>query len=240
MSASNQGNGPSPSEEISRAYRAAAFDETPPEHLDRAILAAARHRRKRRMATLLPSLALAATVVLAFSIVLRIGVLQPQGELERRRPEPPPVIEALRSAPEREQASPRNEAEPATGSPAQPSSATALEPATIDAMSPGEPAMRVAPAPAPPGRDADVAEQDRALEAQADVASRPLSRQRAAMAAPAACPETDRDEPALWLQCIGAHLAEGRAEIAGVELDAFLVTYPDYPLSEDLDALRTR
>jgi hypothetical protein len=238
MSASNQGNGPSPSEEISRAYRAAAFDETPPEHLDRAILAAARHRRRLRMATLLPPLALAATVVLAFSIVLRIGVLQPEGARERRRPEPAPVIEALRSAPEREQASPRNEPELAAGSPARPSSAAALEPATIDAVSPGEPALRAAPAP--PGREADAAEQDRAWEAQADVAGRTLSRQRAATAAPAACPETDRDEPALWLQCIAAHLAEGRAEIAGVELDAFLVTYPDYPLSEDLEALRTR
>ena len=66
--------------ELSQAYEAAEFDEHPPDHVDRRILSAARHRPRRRFTALIPSLALAATVVLSFSLVLRTGLLNMGGE----------------------------------------------------------------------------------------------------------------------------------------------------------------
>ena len=68
-------------EQVSSAYRAANFDEEPPAELDRAILAAANQRRRRPLASYLPSLALAATVVLSVSLVLRSGVLNENAEI---------------------------------------------------------------------------------------------------------------------------------------------------------------
>ncbi len=68
-------------EQVSSAYRAANFDEEPPAELDRAILAAANQRRRRPLASYVPSLALAATVVLSVSLVLRSGLLNENAEI---------------------------------------------------------------------------------------------------------------------------------------------------------------
>lgn len=68
-------------EQVSRAYQAAKFDEEPPAELDRVILAAARRQRHRPLASYLPPLALAATVVLSISLVLRSGVLNEDAEI---------------------------------------------------------------------------------------------------------------------------------------------------------------
>ncbi len=68
-------------DQVSRAYRAAKFDEEPPAELDRVILAAARRQRHRPLASYLPPLALAATVVLSVSLVLRSGVLNEDAEI---------------------------------------------------------------------------------------------------------------------------------------------------------------
>ncbi len=68
-------------EQVSSAYRAANFDEEPPAELDRAILAAANRHRRRSLASYLPSLALAATVVLSVSLVLMSGILNENTEI---------------------------------------------------------------------------------------------------------------------------------------------------------------
>ena len=68
-------------EQVSSAYRAANFDEEPPSELDRAILAAANRHRRRPLASYLPSLALAATVVLSVSLVLMSGILNENTEI---------------------------------------------------------------------------------------------------------------------------------------------------------------
>ena len=68
-------------EQVSSAYRAANFDEEPPAELDRAILLAANRRRRRPLASYLPSLAFAAAVVLSVSLVLTSGVLNENTEI---------------------------------------------------------------------------------------------------------------------------------------------------------------
>ncbi len=68
-------------DQVSRAYRAAKFDEEPPAELDRVILADARRQRHRQLPSYLPPLALAATVILSISLVLRSGVLNEDAEI---------------------------------------------------------------------------------------------------------------------------------------------------------------
>ena len=83
-------------EQVSRAYRAANFDEVPPAAVDRAILAAARQERRRPLASYLPPLALAATVVLSVSLILRSGVLNENTEIFSSEPEiEPPARPAI-------------------------------------------------------------------------------------------------------------------------------------------------
>ena len=82
-------------EQVSSAYRAANFDEEPPAELDRAIIAAANQRRRRPLASYLPSLALAATVVLSVSLVLRSGLLNENAELFSDEGADAPAIRAL-------------------------------------------------------------------------------------------------------------------------------------------------
>lgn len=82
-------------EQVSSAYRAANFDEEPPAELDRAILAAADRHRRRPLASYLPSLALAATVVLSVSLVLRSGLLNENAEIFSDEGADAPDIRAL-------------------------------------------------------------------------------------------------------------------------------------------------
>ncbi len=82
-------------EQVSSAYRAANFDEEPPAELDRAILAAANRHRRRSLASYLPSLALAATVVLSVSLVLRSGLLNENAEIFSDEGADAPDIRAL-------------------------------------------------------------------------------------------------------------------------------------------------
>ena len=81
-------------DQVSRAYQAANFDEEPPAELDRAILAAARRQRHRPLASYLPPLALAATVVLSISLVLRSGVLNEDAEIISDDAEPATGVRA--------------------------------------------------------------------------------------------------------------------------------------------------
>lgn len=83
-------------DQVSRAYQAADFDEEPPAELDRAILATARRQHRRPLASYLPPLALAATVILSISLVLRSGVLNENSEIFSDEAPAPP---AARTAP---------------------------------------------------------------------------------------------------------------------------------------------
>jgi hypothetical protein len=78
-------------DQVSRAYRAANFDEQPPAELEREILAAARRHRRRPLASYLPPLALAATVVLSISLVFRSSELNENAEI--LSDEAPPAAE---------------------------------------------------------------------------------------------------------------------------------------------------
>lgn len=69
------------SDQVSDAYRAASFDEAPPAALDRSILAEAARSNRRSLFSFLPPLALAATVVLSVSLVMRSGVLNENTEV---------------------------------------------------------------------------------------------------------------------------------------------------------------
>ena len=63
------------SDEVAAAFRKANFDEGPPPSVDQAILAAAQQEQRKPFPAYLPPLALAATVVLSVSLVLRSGML---------------------------------------------------------------------------------------------------------------------------------------------------------------------
>ncbi|HSG64199.1 MAG TPA: hypothetical protein VLD39_04335 [Gammaproteobacteria bacterium] len=88
---------------IRRAYREAGFDDEPPPEVDAAVRAAAEHAVHRRYRQYLPPLALAATVVVALGLLLRIAALGPerpepetQPELAPRALEPPAAPAATR------------------------------------------------------------------------------------------------------------------------------------------------
>ncbi len=89
-------------DQVSRAYQAAKFDEEPPAELDRAILAAARRQRRRPLASYLPPLALAATVVLSVSLVLRSGVLNENAEIFFEEAPQAPAVRTESISPSRE------------------------------------------------------------------------------------------------------------------------------------------
>ena len=59
-------------EEVRKAYRDAGFNDEPPAHVDAFIRAAGKRESKRNLNDYLPSLAMAATVVLALGLVLRL------------------------------------------------------------------------------------------------------------------------------------------------------------------------
>jgi hypothetical protein len=70
MSVGHRDRPPRSSDAVSAAYRAARFTDEPPAHVDAFILAAARQRRRHRY---LPPLALAATLLLALGLLLRLA-----------------------------------------------------------------------------------------------------------------------------------------------------------------------
>ena len=81
MNTTEQKNAVRGADQVSRAYQAANFDEEPPAELDHAILAAAKRQRRRPLASYMPPLALAATVVLSISLVFRSGELNENAEI---------------------------------------------------------------------------------------------------------------------------------------------------------------
>ena len=205
-------------EQVSSAYRAANFNEEPPAELDRAILAAATRHRRRPLASYLPSLALAATVVLSVSLVLRSGVLNENTETFSDEGTSAPDIRALPTSSLQE----LDEFVEPEAPPPQDSTAPGAGINTLGAVE---------------GRSREAAENNR------DEAVAPALPERAplgvaantAAAVRTICSNTDREEPAAWLGCIAALLEEGNEDEARRELAAFTQAYADYPLPADLD-----
>ena len=206
-------------EQVSRAYRAANFDEQPPAELDRAILAAENRHRRRPLASYLPSLALAATVVLSISLVLRSGVLNENAELfsgdevdaSDMRALPPSTLRELDEFVEPGAPPPQDSPTPAAGI----STFRAVEVRASEAAADNR---DEAVTPTLPGRIP--------LGAAANTA----------VAVQAICNSADREEPDAWLDCISAILEEGNGDEARRELAAFTQAYADYPLPADLDS----
>ena len=205
-------------EQVSSAYRAANFDEEPPADLDRAILAEANRHRRRPLASYLPSLALAATVVLSVSLVLRSGVLNENAELVSDEGTSAPDIRALPASSLQElDEFVEPEAPPPQDSPAPGADISTFRAVEVRSREAAESNRDEAVAPtlperAPPGVAANTAAAVRTI-----------------------CSNTDREEPAAWLGCISTILEEGNEDEARRELAAFTQAYADYPLPADLD-----
>jgi len=200
-------------EEVSRAYRAVEFRDAPPAELDRAVLAAARQAHQRRRGRYLPSLAMAATVLLALGIVLRLTMpdrtpIGPVPDQPRPAVSPPgPAAERAPTPAERPAAQAQDQALPAAAP------ATTQENATL-------PAAREA-VEAPAAGQAAVAQP----------AARALAN--------TVCSTSRLGEAGPWLDCIRALAAEGQLGSARAELDEFIRAHPDFALPEDLEAALT-
>jgi len=68
-------------EQVSRAYRAAGFDDEPSASLDRAILEASKRSHRHPFASVMPPLALAATIVLSVALVMQSGLLDNRSQV---------------------------------------------------------------------------------------------------------------------------------------------------------------
>ena len=64
-------------------------------------------------------------------------------------------------------------------------------------------------------------------------------RSRVAPEAVEDCGSRNTEEPGDWVACITGQLEGGAEDLARAGLDAFVAAYPDYPLPEPLQALRT-
>jgi hypothetical protein len=196
-------------DQVSRAYRAANFDEEPPAELEREILAAARRHRRRPLASYLPPLALAATVVISISLVFRSGELNENAET--LSDEAPPAAE-FRAVPI--------------------STVRELEEAVAPVI---ELEAAVAPVEAAARREGISQDQQAVLPDAFEVL--PLTAGTGS-AVEIGCANVDRGQPDTWLACISVRLQQGYEGDARRELEAFAQAYPDYSLAEDLEALR--
>ncbi|MEE8092694.1 MAG: hypothetical protein V3T47_00530 [Gammaproteobacteria bacterium] len=196
-------------DQVSRAYRAANFDEEPPAELEREILAAARRHRRRPLASYLPPLALAATVVISISLVFRSGELNENAEI--LSDEAPPAAE-FRAVPI--------------------STVRELEEAVAPVI---ELEAAVAPVEAAARREG-ISQDQQAVRPDAFEVL-PLTAGTGS-AVEIGCANVDRGQPDTWLACISVRLQQGYEGDARRELEAFAQAYPDYSLAEDLEALR--
>ncbi len=247
-------------DQISRAYREAEFDEEPSPALDRAILAKARGHR-RPLASYIPPLALAATVVLSVSLVLRSGVLNENAEILSDLPSArSPVITVPTSVSRNLNESIAVEVESISqDAPAESADVEAYDaldaleafnqPATLELDDNGAGAgFELTPRVAdledivagarraqPEFREEAADEPQPALSVSAQ--SAPLA-ESAAAATKLGCVDADRGQPDDWLACISASLELGLEQEAREELTTFSLAYPDYELPEDLSELQ--
>ncbi len=232
-------------EQVSEAYQAAGFDESPPAELDRAILAEAERSNRRSLFSFLPPLALAATVVLSVSLVLRSGVLNENTEV---------FSDAILSD------------VPGTASPATVTNERDLEstePESLDSVVTGSEELQAngagtdfdtpvaaearAPAQAPaedelrarqelPALRQEAGERSVRTEAQSPGAA--ALEEAVATSTALDCPTADTAVADDWLACIAAGVELGQIDAARQELEAFLAVYPEVPLPEELDILQ--
>lgn len=242
-------------EDVARAYEAAAFDDQPPAQVDRAILAAARRRPRPRLAVFFPAFALAATVILSFSLVLRSGLLgiggvdvpgaqDPISAGDFRSSEEPAGAGSLEddrgagaSIPEGSFVdAPREEGLPSTPAPGRERALNEPPPPVLQ--------QRAQPATSAVDRDSAVTAPAQAqpapesLSAELELEEAAVLRSVVAPEAPEACSAVSGGDPAVWVACIAQQLEAGEEEIARSELDTFVGIHPDFPLPEDLQALR--
>ena len=243
---------------VTQAYRALGGEE-PPRALDATILAASRHRPARWRVPL----SIAAVLVLAVGVTLRMLPPKPDAESVALAPQ---VIQTPRpAAPVAEVARAKADKAPAAPAPAQPAAARA--PAALQSArraetrapaAPGsvqqtdtlavEGAPRSAPAvAAPAAADAALreaanraAEQEAAQpEAVAGAAAEPQVRDAAAASpAPSVLSAAKLPEPArtpeAWLERIAELRKQGREREAQESLAEFKKRYPDYKIPEAL------
>ncbi|MDH5577304.1 MAG: hypothetical protein OEZ09_02515 [Betaproteobacteria bacterium] len=191
---------------VSERYRALAREEPPPE-LDAAILAAARRRRARWAVPV----SIAAVVVLAVGVTLRVQIE------ERKDAEQialsPQVMQAPAAADQLARQA-RRDAAPARAP------AAAAPPVALESRAQAAPEALVGKREAPAEAEASRAEP--AGRASANVAVGKLS----------AAPET----PEQWLERIAKLREAGKAREADASLAEFRQRYPDYKMSEALRA----
>jgi len=206
-------------DQVSRAYQAAKFDEEPPAELEREILAAARQHRRRPLASYMPPLALAATVVLSISLIFRSGELNENTEILSDEALPAAEFRAVPISTMRE-----------------------LEEAVAPVLELDEtvaPVMELESAIAPvesAARREGISSNQQAVRPDAFEVL-PLTAGTGS-AVEIGCANVDRGQPNAWLACITARLQQGYEADARRELEAFVQAYPDYSLAEDLEALR--
>jgi len=242
MNSRQDDHGSQDMEEIGKAYREAGFNDAPPARVDDLILAAAKRDAKRKFNDYLPAMAMAATIVLALGLVLRLTLPRPDllapADLLEPAGAPAADNEAAPTLRTLEQAAPlENIAAPAA----------ATVPVAEDAADLGsqERAAQLEEVITPSRGSAAVAEEATTATLAPTVAD-VLERQgvassaigRMAVPAPAPCPASARGEPGRWQACIVMQIQAGMLDAARAELEALRLDYPDYSLPADItDAL---
>ncbi len=204
---------------VSERYRALGREEPPPE-LDAAILAAARRRRARWAVPV----SIAAVVVLAVGVTLRVQIEERKdAEQIALSPQvmqaPAPADELARQA--------RRDAAPARAPAASPPPAALESPARAAQEAPASRAQ------AAPEALVGARKREAPAEAAADRAA-PAGRASASVAVGkiSAAPET----PEQWLERIAKLREAGKAREADASLAEFKKRYPDYKISEAMRA----
>lgn len=208
-------------ERVRAAFRAAEFDDEPPPAVDAAIRAAAANARGRRLHGYLPPLALAATVVLALGLVLRLAVptQDPADVSLLRDADDAPGTRAVESL----------SSQATTGETAPARRERAAAPERSSAADDATPAPSPALPQAAPEAAAEFSRTPSAAAATDSAGEEPAARGAIeSLAAPAAGCETARRADADgWLACIAALLDAGNAAAARAEVEAFTASYPE-------------
>ena len=213
-------------EEVRAAYRAARPDDAPPPRVDAAILAASRRASRRALHGFLPPLAMAATLVLAVGLVLRLTTFGPE------RPMSEPDQEPAQRAFESEAARARDVNETVEAPAPRPPETEALRTRNVNeeraapledraAPEPSDAQRVFAPRAEPPTSAAEDAQglAASALTLDADTAI-------------PACSAPLVSDPDVWLACISAAVEAGALDRARSELAAFEAAYPDHAVPE--------
>jgi hypothetical protein len=250
--------------ELSRIYKEGAWPE-PSRQIDEAILSASRRAARARHPLVwrwAPPLALAATVVLTFTLVLRVYEERPEERIaspalpiapsvpgaEKRAA--PAAKEEKTAAPLRAASAPQSAPVSAQAAPPLALKKQAPEAARADRAQSRLERVREA-APPPQGRQAETQIQPlsaplHSSEPPSPVTPQPAATTSAPVVSGGAANEaatggivirrSDSPErtPQTWLDDIRKLKAQGRTEEAGRELAEFRKRYPDYGLPDDL------